>query len=77
MWNRIGNLSLKNQKYPLARFAFEQAISRNPDNTISYQKLCDVLFLLGDFNECQKLISNITEVEGLLFFFSKIFQIII
>lgn len=59
MWFRLGCAARDVQRFGLARSAFSTSLARQPSHWLTLQNLCEVLYLVGDFDEAEALIRTV------------------
>jgi hypothetical protein len=59
MWFRLGCAAREVQRYGLARSAFSTSLARQPTHWLTLQSLCEVLYLVGDFDEAEAQIRTV------------------
>ncbi|XP_070531569.1 calcineurin-binding protein cabin-1-like [Ptychodera flava] len=64
VWYHMGKIALQLCQLSLARLAFEEALTCNPNHWPSMDTLCTVLYSLNDYYSCMYIISKALDRDG-------------
>ena len=64
VWYKLGCAAFEAGKMNVSRLALERAVSMRTQNVECLDKLCEVLFIIGDFPSCFSTTSQILQLNG-------------
>jgi tetratricopeptide (TPR) repeat protein len=63
VWFYLGKMTLKLKKYFLSRISFEKCVSMNSFHLPAWNYLMELLFEIGDFEDCKVVVEKILEMN--------------
>eukprot|EP00898_Chlorokybus_atmophyticus_P006927 jgi/Chlat1/7235/Chrsp58S06868 len=63
LWHHLGTLAMRLGRLNVARLAFENALKLSPQHWPCLQRLCEVLYALGDDDACMATVNAILQLD--------------